>query len=338
MKSRKSRWTTLPWWIVILLIGFVAYLIVDALLCIGLARFGSGPACSSLDGVMAVYRALMKWAKYRHDELQALSGVAISVFMFFLAIVAYRLWRHGVQLARMQAQDTDAALTLTRQAATEASRAVDGAHAAFVAGERPWVQVLGVDAAARLMPDEAGANPRLDVRVKNVGRSPALDVRLHVEMRLEGSLGAPVTEPDGGTVGVTLFPAQEAAVACSVMLPSMLRGEMRERLRTDPAAPAVRGESPRLYLAGAVFYGSPLDALRRRTEFCFALRPQPTSPPARRADPGPTSGPGPTPDAGRPPDAGRTQDSDQTPDPAPGSAASGGFSIEPFAIGPRAVT
>jgi len=284
MKSRIIGWRTLPWWILILLIGIVVYWVVDVLLCIGLARFGSGPACSSLDAMMGAYRVLMKWAKYRHDELQALSGVAISVFTFFLAISAYRLWRHGVQLARLQARNAEAALTVTRDAAAASARSADAVRAALVAQQRPWVQVLAVELAADLAFDDAGATMELAVRVKNVGRSPALDVRVEVEVRsTEGSLAAPIAEPDDLPVGAALFPAQEAVLARRVMLPAALRDEMRQRLGTDAGASVARGVPSPAYVVGAAFYGTSLEGARRRTEFSFALRHRAASHPASAA-------------------------------------------------------
>lgn len=316
MKHPRTGWRTLPWWILILFVGVVAYWIVDALLCIGLARFGSGPACSSLDGVMGAYRVLMKWAKYRHDELQALSGVAISVFTFLLAIFAYRLWRHGVQLARMQAQDTEAALVLARQTAADASRSADAARAAFVAGQRPWVQVLGADCATNFTFDDGGAYLQFDVRLKNIGRSPALDVRLHVEMRVESSLGAPIPEPDRVPVGLALFPAQEAVLACRVTLPSMLVTETHRQPRADVTASLTRDGMPRLYLAGAAFYGTPQDGSCRRTEFCFALRPGSARDSARASD--------------------LTQTAVSVPERS--SVSANRFAAVPIAAGPHAVT
>lgn len=271
MNIPRGGWKTLPWWMLVLLIGAVAYWIVATLLCLGIAHFGSGPSCTSLDGAMAAYRALMKWAKYRHDELQALSGVAIFVLMFILAICAYRLWRHGVQVAGIQARDTQAALAAARQASETALRSAEVAQAALAGAQRPWLQVLAVESATDLAFDPAGASLQVDVRVKNVGYAPALDVDVHVEMRSEGALGAELTEPAGAPSGTTLFPGQDAALTAPVQLRQGFADVASRPPVANRAAGPIDDEPPLLFLVGAVSYGSPLDGSRRRTEFCFAL-------------------------------------------------------------------
>ena len=118
----------------------------------------------------------------RHNGA-AVTAVFTAVLAFStigLWLATSRLYRAGErqlqttrQIARLQALQTRASIQEAKRAADVAEGGVKVARDAFVAGNRPWM-AFSIDAA----PLQVGVQFRARIQYRNVGRAPALNVRV----------------------------------------------------------------------------------------------------------------------------------------------------------------
>jgi hypothetical protein len=187
--------------------------------------------------------------------------VALAVVTTLLALFTAGLWWVTYKLA------SEARETSTRQAQEMgkslklADEAVRTTRDAYIASERPWVSV-GAVVNTPLVRKDGGVDFGVLFTVKNHGRSPAINVRIHYEVvalrvappqlggvreRIE-ELGK--VREIGDTMGIQLFPSETQEIRWT----SPLTKSEIEAARLSYSRP---GYLPSFFVIGSVFYETP---------------------------------------------------------------------------------
>jgi hypothetical protein len=108
---------------------------------------------------------------------------ALAVFTALLVLVAIFQIAYLIQADKIAKQSADAA-----------QRSASVAQNALIATNRPWIKVVDITADAGMYVTKGGAGLNLWFHLKNIGHSPAKNVRLHVDGRVQGGHGETILE------------------------------------------------------------------------------------------------------------------------------------------------